>query len=61
MLYAGNDFIDGEIDPWFNLGPRDNLVLLAPGPTADLADDIPVAFWSANSAVTPASFGLQGE
>jgi hypothetical protein len=58
QLYVGNGLIDEQQDPWFNLGTRDNLVLLAPGPTVDLADDIPVAFWSDNSAVTPASFGL---
>ncbi len=58
LLYVGNGRVDSERDPWFNLVARDNLVLLAPGQTAELGDDIPVAFWSGGSEVTPASFGL---
>jgi hypothetical protein len=58
LIYVGNGRIDTASDPWFNLGRRDNLVLLAPGQSADLADDIPIDFWGGNPAVTPASFGL---
>jgi hypothetical protein len=58
VLYVGNGRLSSERDPWFNLGARDNLVLLAPGPTAELGDDIAVGFWSRGSTVSPASFGL---
>ena len=58
LFYVGNGRIDGSHDPWFNLGQRDNLVLLAPGPTDDLGDDITIDIWSENSAVNPASFSL---
>ena len=58
LLYVGNGRLSSERDPWFNLGARDNLVLLAPGPTAELGDDIAIGFWSGGSAVSPASFGL---
>ena len=61
LLYVGNGRIDSKRDPWFNLGPRDNLVLLHPNSTADLADDIPISFWSENSAVNPAAFGLPAD
>jgi hypothetical protein len=39
VLYAGNGNLDTTTDPWFNLGPRDNLTLLAP-------DDRLIDFWS---------------
>ena len=58
LLYVGNGRIDSTSDPWFNLGRRDNLVILAPGPTAKTADDVPVDFWSNNSSVTSSRFGL---
>jgi hypothetical protein len=58
VLYAGNGRLDAQTDPWFNLGPRDNLLLLAPGPSAEWTDDIPVDLWSANEAVERSSFGL---
>jgi hypothetical protein len=55
VLYAGNGRLDTQSDPWFNLGPRDNLLLLAPGP----ADTwIPIDLWSENDAVQPTTFGL---
>jgi hypothetical protein len=54
-LYVGNDRLDTQTDPWFNLAPRDNLLLITPGP-----DDtwIPIDLWSENDAVTPTTFGL---
>ena len=58
VLYTGNARLDTSVDPGFNLGPNDNLVLLAPGPTKDFGDDPGIAFVSNSSAVTPASFGV---
>ena len=58
LFYVGNGRIDASRDPWFNLGRRDNIVLLAPGLTDDLGDDIAIDIWTENSAVTPASFYL---
>ena len=57
-LYAGNSRIDSTTDPWFNLGSRDNLVILAPGSSIDPADDVPIDFWSNIEAFRPSSFGL---
>lgn len=54
-LYAGNGALDAETDLWFNLGARDNLALLAPGPTASFEDDRVVAFWT-NGPVSLSSF-----
>jgi hypothetical protein len=58
VLYVGNGNLDASVDPGFNLGPRDNLVLLAPGPTGTFGDDVGIAFVSNSPAVTPASFGV---
>jgi hypothetical protein len=58
VLHAGNGHLDAEIDPGFNLGPDDNLVLLAPGPTEAFGDDQGIAFVAEGSGVTPASFGV---
>jgi hypothetical protein len=58
LLYTGNGRFDTTSDPWFNLGRRDNLVILAPGTSEETADDVPIDFWSNNSAVTSSSFGL---
>lgn len=55
VLYAGNDTLDGKIDPWFNLGVRDNLALLAPGATDALDDDQLITFWH-NGLVTSNAF-----
>ena len=49
--------LDAGTDPGFNLGPTDNLVLLAPGPTPAFGDDVGIAFVANGTAVTPASFG----
>jgi len=57
-LYTGNDHLDTRVDPGFNLGPTDNLVLLAPGPTAAFGDDQGIAFVTTGTAVSPASFGV---
>jgi hypothetical protein len=57
VLYAGNGNLDAVTDPWFSLGPVDNLVLLAPGPTDAFSDDRGVDMVG-NAAVTPASFGV---
>jgi len=58
ILYAGNAHLDSETDPGFNLGPVDNLVLLAPGPTRAFGDDQGIAFVAYGDEVTPASFGV---
>jgi hypothetical protein len=62
VLYAGNEHLDAETDPWFNLGETDNLVVLAPGPTAAFHDDQGIAFATTGDpsrpVVTPASFGV---
>jgi hypothetical protein len=58
VLYTGNGQLDTQTDPMFNLGPHDNLVLLAPGPTEAFDDDQGIAFVSTSEAVTPASFGV---
>jgi hypothetical protein len=58
VLHTGNGHLDTEIDPGFNLGPKDNLVLLAPGPTQAFDDDQGIDFVAQGTAVTPASFGV---
>jgi hypothetical protein len=58
VLYACSPNLDTHSDPGFNLGPNDNLVLLAPGPTEALGDDWGIAFVAHSTAVTPASFGV---
>jgi len=58
VLFAGNDNLNSTLDPWFNLGLRDNLVILAPGPTAAFDDDQGITFWGHDTPVTPASFGI---
>ena len=57
-LYVGNGTLDASLDPGFNLGVRDNLALLAPGPTAAFDDDRGIAFIANSPAVTPATFGV---
>ena len=57
-IYSGNGRIDTTTDPWFNLGAKDNLLLLAPGDSEDFAGDMPIDLWSENKAVRPADFGL---
>ncbi|MCP4544292.1 MAG: hypothetical protein GY832_44845 [Chloroflexi bacterium] len=58
ILRTRNPNLDTETDPGFNLGPNDNLVLLAPGPSSAFSDDQGIAFVSKNTVVTPASFGV---
>ncbi len=59
ILYVGNGNLDVMADPGFGLGVHDdNLVLLAPGPSADFADDIGVDFVAEGMRVTPFSFGV---
>jgi hypothetical protein len=59
VLYVGNGHLDVTTDPGFNIGPGDdNLVLLAPGPSSTLADDIGVDFVAEGNAVTPLKFGV---
>ena len=58
VLHVGNGNLDTQVDPGFNLGPDDTLVLLAPGPTEAFADDQGIAFVAETTAVTPASFGV---
>ena len=57
VLYVGNGNLDVVTDPWFSLGPVDNLVLLAPGPTEAFFDDQGIDMIG-STAVTPASFGV---
>jgi len=57
-LYVANGHLDASADPGFRLGPRDNLVLLAPGPTQAFDDDQGIAFVATSAGVTPASFGV---
>ena len=58
VLYVGNGNLDAETDPGLILGPGDNLVLLAPGPTRAFGDDQGIAFATESTTVTPASFGV---
>jgi hypothetical protein len=58
VLHTGNPNLNTQTDPGVNLGPNDNLVLLAPGPTDAFGDDRGIAFVAAGTAVTPASFGV---
>lgn len=58
VLHVGHELLDTTTDPWFNLGPRDNLLLLAPGPLDDWRDDIAIDLWSENNAVQRSTFGL---
>jgi hypothetical protein len=58
VLYTNNDNLDINVDPGLNLGPNDNLVLLAPGSTQAFEDDQGIAFVADSTAVTPASFGV---
>jgi hypothetical protein len=61
ILYAGNDILDSDSDPWFDIGKRDNLVLLAPGATAQFEDDLAIDFLivgEGNTGTAPADFGL---
>lgn len=58
VLYVGNGHLDVDTDPFFSLVPADNLVLVAPGPTAAFDDDLGIDFVSGSAAVTPASFGV---
>jgi hypothetical protein len=58
VLYIGNDVLDTNTDPWFNLGTKDNLLLLAPGSHDEWNDDIPIDLWSGNKAVRPSSFAM---
>jgi hypothetical protein len=57
-LYVGNSNLGTSLDPGFNLGPNDNLALLAPGSTGKFNDDQGIAFVSESATVTPASFGV---
>lgn len=58
VLYVGNGNLDTSLDPGFNLGPNDNLVLLTPGLTGEFGDDQGIAFVSESTTVTSASFGV---
>jgi hypothetical protein len=59
VLYAGNGLLDVSTDAGFGIGTGDeNLVLLAPGPSASFADDIGIDFVAEGSTVTPFSFGV---
>jgi len=57
-MHTGNRLLDTSTDPGFKLGERDNLVLLAPGPTGAFGDDRGIAFIAGSPAVTPVSFGV---
>ena len=51
VLYVGNPHLDTLTDPGFNLGPTDNLALLAPGPTQPLG----TTWASPSSPIAPPS------
>jgi hypothetical protein len=57
ILYAGNDVLDTRSDPWFALGEKDTLVLLAPGPAAGREDDIAIDSLTLRDGVTPQASG----
>jgi hypothetical protein len=57
ILYAGNGILDTHSDPWFKIGQEDNLDLLAPGETTNLADDLVIdslVIGQGNTPVNPA-------
>jgi hypothetical protein len=58
ILYVGNGRIDVETDPWFNMGTKDNLVLLAPGKSDSWQDDIPIDFVGNGGRLEATDFGL---
>ena len=59
VFYIGNGALDGITDPGFGIGTgNDNVVLLAPGPSPALGDDVGVDFVAEGSEVTPFSFGV---
>jgi hypothetical protein len=60
-LYLGNGRLRLAQDAWFHLANNDNLVLLAPGPTATRDDDVGIAFTPVGPGpprVTPRTFGV---
>jgi hypothetical protein len=57
VLYVGNQHLNTAADPWFNLGPNDNLALLAPGPTPQWDDDLVIAYAVTGRGQTPEAFG----
>jgi hypothetical protein len=58
VVYVGNGHLDGDVDPWFDLGVEDNLALLSPGRGPGFEDDQGIAFLSDSVAVMPESFGV---
>ena len=59
LFYLGNGNLDVTTDPGFAIGTgNDNLVLLAPGPSRDFADDMGVDFIAEGCTVTPYTFGV---
>ncbi|MBN1317630.1 MAG: CotH kinase family protein [Anaerolineales bacterium] len=62
VLYLENGNLDASADPGFDLGSRDSLALLAPGPTPSYEDDLGIAFISLGdrqrAAVDAESFGI---
>jgi len=58
LLYVGNGHLEVGDDAWFDLKPKDNLAVLAPGATRSYADDVGIAFFSHDPAVSAASFGV---
>jgi len=62
VLYVGNEHLDADSDPWFNVGVTDNVAVLAPGQSPAFHDDQGIAFATTGEpgrpAVTPASFGI---
>jgi hypothetical protein len=60
ILYAGNDILDAHSDPWFMIGEKDSLFLLAPGETTHVADDLAIDFLiigNGDAPAIPAEFG----
>ncbi len=59
IFYVGNGALDTTTDPGFGIGTADdNVVLLAPGSTSALDDDVGVDFVAEGHLTTPATFGV---
>jgi hypothetical protein len=57
LLSQANGRLDTTTDPWFHLTSADTLVLLAPGETADLADDQAVAVYTLSDPASTTRIG----
>jgi hypothetical protein len=59
IFYVGNGTLDTLTDPGFGVSPtNDNVVILAPGPSAGFDDDVGIDFVAEGQDVTPYVFGV---